>query len=40
MRDKCGVTNVMHGVAMGGSRLMDDKNLEKNRIVEVWAVLP
>ena len=40
MRDKCGVTNVMHAVAMGSSTLMDDKNLEKNRIVEVWAVLP
>ncbi len=40
MRDKCGVTNVMHAVAMGGSKLMDDKNLEKNRVVEVWAVLP
>jgi outer membrane protein OmpA-like peptidoglycan-associated protein len=40
MRDKCAVTNVMHPVAMGGSKLMDDKNLEKNRVVEIWAVLP
>jgi outer membrane protein OmpA-like peptidoglycan-associated protein len=40
MRDKCDVINVMHTVGMGGSKLLDDKNLEKNRIVEIWAVLP
>lgn len=40
MKDKIGVNNVMHSVAMGGSTIVDDKNLEKNRIVEVWAVLP
>lgn len=40
MRDKCGVFNVMHTVAMGGSTLLDAQNLEKNRIVEVWTVLP
>jgi outer membrane protein OmpA-like peptidoglycan-associated protein len=40
MRDKCGVINVMHSVAMGGSTLVDAQNLEKNRIVEIWAVLP
>jgi outer membrane protein OmpA-like peptidoglycan-associated protein len=40
MRDKCGVTNVMHAVAMGSSKLLDAQNLEKNRVVEVWAVLP
>lgn len=40
MRDKCGVVNVMHAVAMGASTLLDEKNLEKNRTVEVWAVLP
>lgn len=40
MRDKCGVFNVLHAVAMGGSTLLDAQNLEKNRIVEVWAVLP
>lgn len=40
MKDKCKVANVMHAVAMGGSSLLDSKNLEKNRIVEVWAVLP
>jgi outer membrane protein OmpA-like peptidoglycan-associated protein len=40
MRDKCAVQNVMHTVAMGGSKLLDAQNLEKNRIVEIWAVLP
>ncbi len=40
MRDKVGVFNVLHAVAMGGSTLLDAQNLEKNRIVEVWAVLP
>ncbi|HEY3897899.1 MAG TPA: OmpA family protein [Chthoniobacter sp.] len=40
MKDKCGVINVMHTVGMGGSKLLDAQNLEKNRIVEVWAVLP
>lgn len=40
MREKCGVLNVMHTVGMGGSKLLDAENLEKNRIVEVWAVLP
>jgi outer membrane protein OmpA-like peptidoglycan-associated protein len=40
MRDKCGVDSLMHAVAMGGSKLLDAQNLEKNRVVEVWAVLP
>ena len=40
MKDKLGVINLMHTVAMGGSKLLDAQNLEKNRIVEVWAVLP
>jgi len=40
MREKCNVINVMHPVAMGGSKLLDGQNLEKNRIVEIWAVLP
>jgi len=40
MKDKCGVINVMHTVGMGGSKLVDAENLEKNRIVEIWAVLP
>jgi outer membrane protein OmpA-like peptidoglycan-associated protein len=40
MRDKLGVINLMHTVGMGGSKLLDAQNLEKNRIVEIWAVLP
>ena len=40
MRDKCGVINVIHTVGMGGSKLLDAENLEKNRIVEIWAVIP
>jgi outer membrane protein OmpA-like peptidoglycan-associated protein len=40
MKDKLNVINVMHTVGMGGSKLLDAQNLEKNRIVEVWAVLP
>ncbi len=40
MKDKLSVINVMHTVGMGGSKLLDAQNLEKNRIVEVWAVLP
>ena len=40
MRDKCGIQNVMHAVAMGGSTLLDAQDLEKNRIAEIWAVLP
>jgi outer membrane protein OmpA-like peptidoglycan-associated protein len=40
MKDKCGVSNVLHSVAMGSSKLLDAQSLEKNRIVEIWAVLP
>ena len=40
MKTKCGIQNVMHAVAMGSSKLQDAQHLEKNRIVEVWAVLP
>lgn len=40
MRDKCGINNVMHAVAMGGSKMLDTANLEKNRVAEVWVVLP
>ncbi len=40
LRDRCGVINLMHTVAMGGSTLLDAQGLEKNRAVEVWAVLP
>jgi outer membrane protein OmpA-like peptidoglycan-associated protein len=40
MRDRCDVKNIMHPVPMGGSKLLDAQNLEKNRIVEIWVVLP
>ena len=40
LRDRCGVANVMHTVAMGGSTLFSANQAEKNRVVEVWAVLP
>lgn len=40
LRDRCGVQNVMHSVAMGGSTLFSANQAEKNRVVEVWAVLP
>jgi outer membrane protein OmpA-like peptidoglycan-associated protein len=32
--------NVMHAVGMGSSEMFDAKNLDKNRVVELWAVLP
>lgn len=40
LRDKCGFQNIMHSVAMGGSTLFGSQELEKNRVVEIWAVLP
>ena len=36
----CGVKNVTHDVAMGASKLLDDQKLAKNRVVEIWTVLP
>ena len=40
LRDQCGVQNVMHIVPMGGTDLLDARQLAKNRVVEVWSVLP
>ncbi|HEV7869299.1 MAG TPA: OmpA family protein [Chthoniobacteraceae bacterium] len=40
MKKECGVANVTHAVAMGGSTLLDAQNMEKNRTAEVWVVLP
>ncbi len=42
MRDRLKLTNVMHAVAMGSSTLFGDGRgqLQKNRVVEVWAVMP
>ena len=38
LREKLDVLNVMHSVGMGGQKLFDQTNPEKNRLVEVWAV--
>jgi outer membrane protein OmpA-like peptidoglycan-associated protein len=40
LRDQLGIQNVMHIVPMGGTNLLDARELAKNRVVEVWAVLP
>ena len=40
MTNVCGVKNVTHDVAMGGSKLVDEQKLAKNRVAEIWAVLP
>ncbi len=40
LRDKLGFQNVMHSVAMGGSTLFSKQEADKNRVVELWAVLP
>ncbi len=40
LKDRLGVMNVVHAVGMGGSEMFDAKDLDKNRVVEVWAVLP
>lgn len=40
LREKCSVLNVMHAVGMGGSTMFDPEGTEKNRVVEIWVVLP
>jgi outer membrane protein OmpA-like peptidoglycan-associated protein len=40
LKSKCGVINVLHSVGMGGSTLFDPAGTEKNRVAEVWVVLP
>jgi outer membrane protein OmpA-like peptidoglycan-associated protein len=41
LQNQCGVLNVMHAVGMGGSTLFgNEEDAERNRVVEVWAVLP
>lgn len=40
LKDRFKVLNVMHAVGMGSSDMFDAQNLDKNRVVEVWAVLP
>jgi hypothetical protein len=38
VKEKTDLVNVMHAVGMGGQDLFDQSDLEKNRVVEVWAV--
>jgi outer membrane protein OmpA-like peptidoglycan-associated protein len=40
LKEKTELVNLMHAVAMGGQELFDQSDLEKNRVVEVWAVQP
>lgn len=40
MEKQCAVKNVTHAVAMGGTNLVDKNNAAKNRVAEIWAVLP
>jgi outer membrane protein OmpA-like peptidoglycan-associated protein len=39
-KEKTELANVMHAVGMGGQDLFDQSDLEKNRLVEVWAAQP
>lgn len=36
----CNIKNIIHAVPMGSSTLVDKNNAAKNRIVEIWTVLP
>jgi flagellar motor protein MotB len=40
MVNNCGIKNVTHDVAMGSTNLVDKNNTAKNRVAEIWAVLP
>jgi len=40
IKKELGDRNLVRSVAMGGSTLLDGQSLEKNRIAEVWIVLP
>ena len=40
LKDRASIMNVIHAVGMGSSDIFDAKDLGKNRVVEVWAVLP
>jgi len=40
LKERGTIMNVIHAVGMGSSDMFDAKNLDKNRVVEVWAVLP
>jgi outer membrane protein OmpA-like peptidoglycan-associated protein len=40
LKEKMDLVNLTHAVGMGGQDLFDPSDLEKNRVVEVWAVQP
>jgi outer membrane protein OmpA-like peptidoglycan-associated protein len=40
LRNTCGLANITHPVGMGGSEMFGAENRGKNRVAEVWAVLP
>ena len=40
LRAQLGPKGVMHPIGMGGQNLIDKENRDKNRVVEIWAVLP
>jgi outer membrane protein OmpA-like peptidoglycan-associated protein len=40
LKDKMDLVNLTHAVGMGGQDFFDPSDLEKNRVVEVWAVQP
>ena len=40
MKKRCNILNIVHAVGMGSSKMLNDQDLEKQRIVEVWAVIP
>ena len=40
LREECGILNLIQPVGMGGSDLFGERDPTRNRIVEVWAVMP
>lgn len=40
MAGPAGIKNVIHPVGMGATTLLDERQLAKNRIVEIWGVRP
>jgi outer membrane protein OmpA-like peptidoglycan-associated protein len=40
LKEKMDLVNLTHAVGMGGQELFNSSDLEKNRVVEVWAVQP
>ena len=39
LHSPCNVTNMIHSIGMGGQTIAGE-SLDKNRVVEIWAVLP